>query len=391
MRIVLVMWPDSFEDWYGPLGLSREAYLDGYDGEWTIPLTAALVASGHDVHVVHGSRTGAAAGVQRPSGATTHFVRVPAAYRAFVHATWGAHRWPPLERLWPVAPVTAALSPSLVRLVRSLRPDAVLIQEYESLRYDVLAPVMRAAGLRVVGIDTGGSARPSRLPWKPATRRIAHRLLAVHDREAARLRAVGHRRVDVWPVPVRTEVFTPQDRSGARRALGLPAGGPIVFSAGRLHPVKNLTALARACAQLDVHLVLAGEGPERRALEARKDPGLRLLGWLPAEELAAWYGACDVVALASTQEGQPVAVLEALACGRGVVATAVGGIPEVVHGRCGGWLVRPRDDAALTEGLAAALADPSEADRRGALGREMVVSRHAPGMVARWFTERLSG
>jgi glycosyltransferase involved in cell wall biosynthesis len=391
MRVVLVMWPDTFEDWYQPLGLSRESYLDGYDGEWTISFTGALVGAGHVVHVVHGSRTGAPPALQSPSGAMTHFVRAPLAYRAFVHATWGDRRWSALERFWPAAPVTAALSPALVRRVRSLRPDAVIIQDYESLRYDVLAPLFRAAGLRVVALDTGGSARPSRVPWKPATRRLAHRLLAVHNQEASRLRAAGHSRVEVWPVPVRTDVFVPGDRMAARRALGLAGEERIVFSAGRLHPVKELPALADACSQLGVLLALSGEGSERAALEARGDPRLRLLGRVPIDVVAQWYAACDVVALASRQEGQPVAVLEALACGRAVVATSVGGVAEVIGADECGWLVPPRDTAALRDGLAKALGDQAEADRRGSSGRQLVLTTHSPDSVARWFTERLSG
>jgi glycosyltransferase involved in cell wall biosynthesis len=93
--------------------------------------------------------------------------------------------------------------------------------------------------------------------------------------------------------------------------------------------------------------------------------------------VADWYAACDVVALASLQEGQPVAVLEALACARGVVAKSVGGVPEVVVDGRTGWLVPPRDVSALRSALADALADTAEADRRGARGFEEVVSRHS--------------
>ena len=390
MRVVLVTWPDTFEDWYEPLGLTRESYLDGYDGEWSIVFAASLVGSGHEVHVVHGSRTGAPPGLQRPSQAIAHFLRVPIAYRALLQATWGSRRWQALERLWPVAPLFAALSPALVRHIRALHPDIVVIQDYETLRYDVLAPLLRTAGLRVVGLDTGASARPSRAPWKRITRGLASRLLAVHAEEAARLRRAGHPQADVWPVPVRTDVFTPGDRAAARKALGVAADERIVFSAGRLHPVKNLPDLADACSSLGASLVLSGEGSERAALEARDDPRLRLIGRVPIETVAHWYAACDVVALASRQEGKPVAVLEALACGRGVVATAVGGVPEVIADGRGGWLVPARDPVALRAALAEALASPAEADARGRRGRELVLANHSPTAVARWFSERLS-
>ena len=387
------MWPDTFEDWYGPLGLDRESFLAGYDGEWTISFAGALVAAGHDVHIVYGSREGAPRARQEPSGATVHLVAAPAAYRSLLNATWGDRSRPALEAVWPWAgPLAAATSWRLVDTVRSLRPDAVIVQDYESLRFDVLAPLLRAAGLAVAGIDTGGSAHPSRAPWKPGTRRLARRLLASHGREADRLRSLGHRRVDVWPVPVRTDIFGPSDRARARRALGLDPQEPVVFSAGRLHPVKQPVALSDACAELGATLVLAGEGRERTHLEARRSDGrrLRLLGQCPPEEIARWYAACDVAALASTQEGQPVAVLEALACGRGVVATAVGGVPEVIRDGETGWLVEARDPDALKAAIGRALADRDEADRRGRRGRELVLARHTPTAFASWMTAQLT-
>lgn len=383
------MWPDTFDDWYDSLGLSKQSFLEGYEGEWTISFASALGAAGHEVHIVFGSRAGARARKQQPSGATVHFVRAPIAHLAFLHAAWGARPLPGARRLWPAAPLTAALSPALIARVRSLRPDAVLVQDYESLRFDVLAPLLRVAGLRFAGLDTGGSARPSSAPWKRATRSWARSLFAVNQPEADRLRAAGHHRVEVWPVPVRTDVFVPADRGQARRSLGVGGEERLVFSAGRLHPVKNLPLLAGVCAELGVTLVLAGDGQERSVLEGLDYPGLRLLGRLPPQTVAQWYAACDVAVLASHQEGQPVAVLEALACGRGVVATSVGGLPGLIGDGHAGWLVPPRDPEALRGALTAALEDPVEADARGARGRNLVVGDHSPAAAADWFGRRL--
>jgi glycosyltransferase involved in cell wall biosynthesis len=389
LKVALVMWPDSFEDWYEPHGITRESFLRDYEGEWTISLASALGAAGHQVHIVYSSRVGAAAARQQPSGATVHFVRAPLAYRVFLHAAWGERRLPGVDRLWPAAPVTAALSAALVSRLRSLRPDVVMVQDYESLRYDVLAPLLRAARLKVVGLDTGGSARPSPFPWKQTTRSLASTLLAANQPEADRLLAAGHRRARSWPAPVRTDVFVVADRARARQSLGLPTGEKVVFSAGRLHPVKNLHLLADACAEVGATLVLAGEGPERARLEGRRQPGLRLLGRLPPDAVARWFAACDVAALASSQEGQPVAVLEALSCGRAAVATGVGGLGGLLEESGAGWLVPPGDGAALAAALREALADPAAADARGARGRELVVTRHSLAAVGESMTEAL--
>src|SRR4051812_16961178 len=217
-RLAFLLWPDTFEDWYDPLGLTREEYLASYEREWSISLASALVSGGVDVHLVHVSRGRPLTAVQKPSGATVHFVPATRAYRMLRQVTWGHRWWEQTQRLWAVAPVSSTFSLHLMRTLAGLRPDAVLIQDYETLRFDVAAPLLSLAGRRVLGLDTGASARPSGAPWKRWTRSRAHRLLAVHESEANRLRGLGHDRVAVWPVPVRTDVYVPGDRAAARAA-----------------------------------------------------------------------------------------------------------------------------------------------------------------------------
>jgi len=201
----------------------------------------------------------------------------------------------------------------------------------------------------------------------------------VHEAEADRLRrAHGVRDVVAWPMPVRTHVYKPESRAEARRRLGVADEAVVVFSAGRLHPIKGLHDLATACADLDCELVLAGAGSEEASLRARAQPRLRLLGRLDAVTLRDWYAAADVVALASRSEGMPVAVLEAQACGRAVVATRVGGVPELVRPGQTGWLVDPYDVARLRAALGEALADRGRADRYGAAACEQVRVQHSP-------------
>lgn len=386
-RIAFLLWPNTFEDWYAPLDISREAYLATYAGEWSITLARALVQGGLDVHLVHGTLGTAQTATQIPSGATAHFVPTTPAYRALRMLLWGHRFWERTQWLAPAAPAAATLSPGLVRHLVRLRPDVVVVQDYETVRYDVAVLLLRAAGLRVVAMDTGASAQPSRAPWKRLTRRLSRQLLAVHEAEAVRLRTAGHSRVSVWPVPVRADLFTPGDRADARAQLGLADEQRVVFSAARLHPVKNLPLLADACADAGATLVLAGEGSERRRLTRRGAAGLRLVGWQSSEQLRAWYAAADVVALSSNTEGQPIAVLEAFSCGRGVVATAVGGVPEVVRAGETGWLVPPRDREALAAALQEALQDRALTDGYGAAGRALVLRRHSAERVSAAFRD----
>ena len=128
-------------------------------------------------------------------------------------------------------------------------------------------------------------------------------------------------------------------------------------------PEKGLRELLDAMATLapqrpKLQLALVGEGPMRAELDAKvaADPTLRvhLPGAQGPHEVARWMAASDLVTLPSYSEGHPNVLVEALACGRPVVATPVGGIPEVVDADCG-LLVAARDPVALAAGLRDAL------------------------------------
>lgn len=152
----------------------------------------------------------------------------------------------------------------------------------------------------------------------------------------------------------------------ARRVLGLPADTLVVGTVGRLDPVKDQAGLVRSFAALlrgqpDAFLVLAGEGPCRADLtrlirELGVEPRVRLLGDCPDVPLV--LGAMDLFVLPSIAEGMSNTVLEAMAAGLPVVATRVGGNPEMVEDGVTGRLVAPQDPGALTEAIACYAEDP---------------------------------
>jgi glycosyltransferase involved in cell wall biosynthesis len=127
---------------------------------------------------------------------------------------------------------------------------------------------------------------------------------------------------------------------------------------------KGLRELVDAAASLHpqrpgMQVYLVGEGPDKpkieSAIQARNAAGyIHALQGCAADDVAIWMAAADLVTLPSYMEGCPNVVLEALACGRPVVATNVGGIPEIMNSECG-RLVPPRDPAALALALAAVL------------------------------------
>ncbi|MBI4241885.1 MAG: glycosyltransferase [Candidatus Rokubacteria bacterium] len=171
---------------------------------------------------------------------------------------------------------------------------------------------------------------------------------------------------------------TEDRRLRARAVLGRQCQERIVAHVGRLVPVKGHTVLLRALAGLRTRpdvLLVAGEGPLRGALEADcRRLGLEgtvvFLGF--RDDIATVLYASDLLVLPSLSEVLPMAVLEAMAIGLPVVATRVGGIPELIEDGREGWLVDPDDPEALRVALEAALADPAARAARGSAARRRV-------------------
>ena len=249
------------------------------------------------------------------------------------------------------------------------RPDLVLSYWMYPDAFGAML-VARRAGLPLVAGARGSDLRVrdpvSRMLTRPVVA-AAERLLVVSE-DLGRI-AVGDygadgRRVRVIGNGCNAHLFRLCERPAARADLRVPPSARLVLYVGRLVAAKGLHELLEAMAALSpsvhgLHLALLGEGPLEAALRRRIAalPGLQvtLAGAQPPETVARWMAAADVVTLPSHSEGHPNVLVEAMACGRPVVATRVGGIPEVVD-RSSGILVPPHDPPALRRGLAQALA-----------------------------------
>ena len=160
---------------------------------------------------------------------------------------------------------------------------------------------------------------------------------------------------------VDTTIFHVKDRQAARRALGLEVGCRLILFVGWLARHKGIEELMRAFTSLapyyqGLKLACIGDGVLKQRLDTGRVRERNVLfpGRCTSPEVSLWMAAADVVCLPSYAEGCPNVVLEALASGRPIVASAVGGIPEVVNER-NAILVPPRDVPRLTQALAAAL------------------------------------
>jgi teichuronic acid biosynthesis glycosyltransferase TuaC len=170
-------------------------------------------------------------------------------------------------------------------------------------------------------------------------------------------------RIHVLRNGVDTRIFHPVPPADARLALGLGAG-PVFAAVGNLVPEKGHDLTIDAVATIPAAvLLIVGDGPGRQRLvqQARAlgvEERIRFLPVRAQGDLAAVYSAADALVLASSREGWPNVVLEAMACGTPVVATAVGGVPEIITHANAGIVTKERSAAALAEGMRQILANP---------------------------------
>ena len=186
-------------------------------------------------------------------------------------------------------------------------------------------------------------------------------------------------KTEVISAGVDLERFAPRDAAVARAEVGWMDEGPRFLCVGSLDERKNVVRLADAFARVGRgSLVFVGDGPARAELEGR--PGVRLVGRVAHERVAGWVAASDVVCQPSLVEPFGIALVEAMAGERSVVATKVGGPPEFVTPEAG-VLVDPTSVESIEEGLRAAAELPSPNPAARATAKPYDVRREA-GRVA---------
>jgi glycosyltransferase involved in cell wall biosynthesis len=144
----------------------------------------------------------------------------------------------------------------------------------------------------------------------------------------------------------------PAPAAADAQAVPQPAPAPVVAFAGRLTAAKNLDVALHAIERIpEATLVVVGDGEERQRLERLADDQVQFVGAKPRAEVLGLLAAADVAVLPSAWENFPHAAVEALAMGTPIVATRVGGVPEIVRDGENGLLVEPGDDAAFAAAL----------------------------------------
>ena len=256
------------------------------------------------------------------------------------------------------------------------------------------ARIERATGLpllvTVQGVDLayfpGSPVTNAMVKWftQPALPR-ASLVQAVCHSLAERARRLGARELVVVPNGVDTAIFKPADRAALRHQLAYKADETLVVCAARLSSEKCHEVLLQSTVELRrrhpaVRLLLIGAGPlknvlVRRVHELGLDECVQFLGFLSQDKLAQYLAAGDVFVLTSLAEGLPVSILEAMACGTAVIASNVDGTPDIITDSENGFLVPPRDVAALTARLEQTLSDDALRTRLGDAGLQRIRER----------------
>ena len=180
--------------------------------------------------------------------------------------------------------------------------------------------------------------------------------------ECARALGPPSLRIEVLRNGVDLDLFREQERAEVRRELNI--SGPTLISVGLLIPRKGHELIIQTLVSLpDAQLLICGEGPMRHQLARHAERlgvsnRVRFLGRVAHEELSRYYSAADVLVLASFREGWPNVLLEAMACGTPVVATAVGAVPEFIDHPHAGRIVQERTAPAIAEAVRAILDNP---------------------------------
>jgi glycosyltransferase involved in cell wall biosynthesis len=255
----------------------------------------------------------------------------------------------------------------LSRVIREFRPHIVHTHSYV-LRY--AWPVTRSAIVHTIhNLAAREVDRFGRMLHRIAMRKGACSVAI--SREVARSFRVLYGREPEAVIPNGVDLPAGQvGRTEWRRANGFSEADVLIVSVARLDPQKNPLLLIDALPpDPRCHLLLAGDGALAPEVRKRASDRVHLLG--VRTDIPELLRACDLFALASDYEGLPVAVIEAMAAGLPVVATRVGGLPELVNEHTG-VLVPPRDSRALKRALASLTAN---APLRAAMGER--AARHA--------------
>lgn len=369
--IAIFPWGEVIEEFLDPLHLSLDDFAGKMTGGWLFGYILALQRRGWRPIVVCASER-----IERVTRLT--------------HAGTGAPMWvvpgrrsgrdasPRYPSVLCIEQWLRSPSRDFTAILAKERCVALLAQEYEYFRFDLLVRLARRAGLPIYATFQGGDLTLSaieRLVRFRSLRRCSGLIVASareHDRLA---KAYPGLRTPIANIanPLDTDEWRPEDRAKAREHLGLSAADFIAFNHGRTDiSRKGLDILVAAWKRFasnhpNARAFIIGSGQDHDAFaQLLKEQAPDRLTWIAnyvtdRQQMRRWLSAADVYLITSRTEGMPVAPLEAMACGLPVVSSDAHGLPDIFAGgeEHGGILTRREDVDALVGALERLAADPA--------------------------------
>lgn len=298
----------------------------------------------------------------------------------------------------------ALVLPRLVRLLKRERVDAIVtVGAGDKMFWGRIAA--RLAGVPVICSAIHSTGWPDVIERPNRWRLLTHwtdAFIAVadeHGRHLVEIEGFPTDRVHVIPNGIDVQRFTAAaDAAPLRASLGIGAAAPLVGIVAALRPEKDHVLFLRTAALVHekmcaARFLIIGEGPERPVLEqlARElnlQDAVQFLG--NRSDIPELLSALDVFVLTSQMEASPVSIMEAMACGKPVVAPRVGSIDESVIDGVTGYLVEPGKSTLAADRILRLLEDPSLARRMGQAGRERVCQRSSLESMVTGYEELLS-
>jgi teichuronic acid biosynthesis glycosyltransferase TuaC len=398
-RIAFFTYPDVFEDFYPHYGVTRAAFATKWGATGSHALVSVLQRHIGDVTWYESSLEPELLVAEHELGFRVRFVPSSWLHRRLWRSYYLSSR--NLRNLYPayalLASYSALWSRALLRTLRRDKPDVIVAQEYSSGRFDTLWSIAKLLKIPLVAFHAGGL--PERYVGKLTKRWTIPRAdaLVVSSRSEQEMLASRYNaprgRMFLVLTPIDTDLFRPLDRGMACSLSGLDPDCRWLLFVGRLDDrVKRIGALISAFGELaykypDVGLAIVGDGRDKDRLRTQasllSEDRVRFLGWKSgAKELAPLYNAADCLLLPSWSEGFPTVVGEAMSCGTPVLASRVGGVPELVKEGESGWMIQPGDDVVLRERMEWVLSHAGEVASMRQVVREHALARVSESVVA---------
>jgi glycosyltransferase involved in cell wall biosynthesis len=423
-RMAVVPWGIAIEDFLDTLGLTIDDYCERMTGSWVFAYVQALRLAGIESTLFLFSREARVVSrrIHLPTGTPISIIPVAIPYRlarslagrrpsdAQGQPLGGSHDSGP-TRVGAGRRLAQFLSTPALRFARELRNercDALLLQDYEYIRFDTCALLGRLTGLPVYATFQGGATPPpSRIERAIRKRAIlsAEGLIIGPRTEAERVRdryGVPASRVARIPNPVHFPKVPLDARSRLRSELGIPAKAAVAVWHGRVEfQTKGLDRLLEAWRLVtarqgdDYQLLLIGYGNDSDRLRSALDSGaVRSVTWVDRfihdrNSVFALLSAGDVYVFPSRHEGFPVAPIEAMGAGLPIVAFDASGTEEIVSaGASSTGVIVPGGDVPLfAENVRLLLDDPGRARELGIRARHKAMAEFSLEAVAHSFSE----